>query len=221
MAFYDWLIAETAAERTAFMSLPLIRQAVQKGVSRTTYLAFLGQAYHHVHHTCPLMQRAASRCVGAGDAVYKSALAAYIAEETGHDAWILEDIAAMGGDPQAVRQSEPDVCCRRLIHYAYYTIDEISPYALMGMVHVLEGMSAALAGQAAETIRTNLGGSDAAGFRYLTSHGCLDQEHVAFFQTLVNGFTDRTVQNAIVSTSRAVYGLYGDIFQSLESEDAA
>jgi hypothetical protein len=153
---------------------------------------------------------------------YKDALLGYIAEETGHEAWILDDIAALGGDAEAVSRSQPGPACGRLIDYAYRCIDESGPYALMGMVHVLEGLSAALAGTAARTLRRTLGdGTGTAGFRYLSSHGHLDQEHVAFFRTLVNGFDKPAVRDAIVATARTVYVLYGDIFRSLADGAAA
>ncbi len=37
----------------------------------------------------------------------RTAIAEYIAEEAGHEEWILNDIAASGGDPDAVRADAP------------------------------------------------------------------------------------------------------------------
>jgi len=57
------------------------------------------------------MGAAASRC-SADDRKYQSALFEYLDEERGHEEWILEDIEALGGDPQSVRQSAPRFPCK-------------------------------------------------------------------------------------------------------------
>jgi hypothetical protein len=102
-----------------------------------------------------------------------------------------------------------------MVGYTYYAIQWISPYALLGSVHVLEGMSTMLADKAADAIERSLGGSKKDGFTYLRSHGALDIEHVAFFKELANKIIDPLVQDVIVDTSRVIYRLYGDIFREL------
>jgi pyrroloquinoline quinone (PQQ) biosynthesis protein C len=220
---YGRLLHETSGERNSFLSIPLIEEATERGVSHDTYLAFLAEAYHHVKHTWPLLARAASRC-GERDEAYRDALFHYLGEERGHEKWILDDIAALGGDPQRVREAAASVPCQALVAYAYYSIDHISPYAMLGMAHVLEGMSASLATQAAAMIFQRLevadpiqGGAFPPGFSYLCSHGTLDQDHVRFFQGLVNGITDEDAQAAIIATAKVFYRLYGDIFRELDA----
>lgn len=214
MAFYDRLIDETATERAEFLAIPLIRSALAGTVPRKAYGMFLGQAYHHVKETCPLLALAATRCA-EGDSGYRDALFTYIAEEAGHDRWILDDLRDIGCDADAVRNATPDPPCRLMVAYVYYAICTVSPYALLGMVHVLEGMSAALAGPAAAAMQRGFGVPDGKGFRYLKSHGVLDADHVAFFTELVNGIADPAAQHAIVDTARMVYPLYGGIFRAI------
>jgi len=215
MEFYERLFAETTEARRGFMSIPVIKRAVVEGVSRDLYLAFLGQAFHHVKHTCPLLQRAISHCRPA-DERYRKALQRYIDEERGHEEWILDDIRALGGDTAAARAALPGLPCRIMVAYAYYAIEQFSPYAMLGMVHVLEGMSVALAQLGAEAVKRSLGVGADAGFSYLTSHGALDQDHVAFFRDLVNGIADPSNQAHIVETANVIYRLYGDIFRALD-----
>ena len=104
LPFYDRLIAETEKERTAFTSIPLIREAIDSGASRPLYLDFLTQAYHHVKYTFPLLAFAAAR---TSDEAYQDALVEYMEEERGHEKWILNDIEAMGGDAVGVRNGKP------------------------------------------------------------------------------------------------------------------
>ena len=147
MSFYDELQAATAAERAAYLSIPLITETVRNGASRALYLDFLTQAYHHVKHTYPLLALAS---VHTTDEVYQDALVEYMKEERGHEKWILDDIGALGGDADEVRDGRPGEACEIMVGYTYYAIEWISPYAMLGSVHVLEGMSTALADRAAE-----------------------------------------------------------------------
>lgn len=212
MAFHDRLTAETAAERNAFLHIPIVAHATVHGAARETYLAFLEQAYHHVRHTFPLLALAASR---TGDEYYQDALVEYMEEERGHEKWILDDIRFLGGDADAVAKGEPGQACAIMIGYAYYAIEHVSPYAMLGSVHVLEGLSVMLADKLADVLKTTLGLPDDAGFSYLRSHGALDQEHVAFFRDTINGFKDRAIQDLIIAQSKIFYRLYGNIFQDI------
>ncbi len=212
MSFYDRLIAETEKERIGFTSIPLIRDALRSGGSRELYVDFLTQAYHHVKHTFPLLAFAAARTT---DETYQDALVEYMEEERGHEKWILDDIAAMGGDARAVKNGVPGIACHVMVGYTYYAIEWVSPYAMLGSVHVLEGMSTLLADKAADAIQRSLAHSGKDGFSYLRSHGALDIEHVAFFKTLVNGLTDSKTQKIVIDASKVFYRLYGDIYHEL------
>jgi pyrroloquinoline quinone (PQQ) biosynthesis protein C len=210
--FYDRLVSETESERIGFTSIPLIREAIRSGASRELYIDFLTQAYHHVKHTFPLLAFAAAR---TNDEAYQDALVEYMEEERGHEKWILDDIEAMGGNAAAVREGAPGIACQVMVGYTYYAIEWISPYAMLGSVHVLEGMSTLLADKAANAIQRSLaqGGED--GFSYLRSHGALDIEHVAFFKQLTNGITDTKTQKIVIDASKVFYRLYGDIYHEL------
>lgn len=212
MSFYARLTEATAADREAFLAIPLVRNAPRQGGPRSLYIAFLTQAYHHVRHTFPLLALAASRTT---DEAYQDALVEYMEEERGHEKWILDDIRAMGGDAEAVRTGTPGMACRVMVAFTYHAIEHVSPYAMLGSVHVLEGMSVLLADQLADTLRSAFGTKGEAGFSYLTSHGSLDQEHVAFFRKVVDGITDPVTQDIVIDHSRLFYRLYGDIFREL------
>src|SRR5690606_16337397 len=119
MRFHQRLLDATAAERAAFLAIPILGEACETGVDRAVYLDYLGQAYHHVRHTCPLLALAAARC-GETDRRYRDALFAYIDEERGHELWILDDIAALGGDPALAAATPPRLPCRLMVAWATY-----------------------------------------------------------------------------------------------------
>jgi len=212
MSFYEQLVTETTESREAFLSIPLVRNTLRNGAPRGLYLDFLAEAYHHVKHTFPLLALAASR---TSDERFQDALVEYMEEERGHEKWILNDIRALGGDPDAVRDGQGGPACRIMVGYAYYAIEHISPHAFLGSVHVLEGMSVLLADQLADVMKASLGLESDNGFSYLRTHGSLDSEHVAFFRTLVDGFDDRKTQSIIIDNATMFYRLYGSIFRDL------
>ncbi len=167
-----------------------------------------------MRHTVPLLQACRERVGSSRPAWLTDALDEYVEEERGHDEWILDDIAACGGDKEAVRHGTPGHATEVMVAYAYDTIARGNPLGFFGMVHVLEGTSVSLALMAADRIQVNLRLPDAA-FSYLRSHGTLDQEHTAHFELLMDRLDDRADQDAIVHAARAFYRLYGDVFRSL------
>jgi hypothetical protein len=182
MPAYPDLLRQTAEARHAFMALPLIQDVLKNGASKGLYLDFLGQAYHHVRNTAPLLALAAARC-DSEDYLYQSALFEYIEEERGHELWILEDIQAMGGDPEQVRRSAPRLPCKVMIGHAYYVVDHISPYGLLGMIHVLEGMAVALAGKVSQLFVTLSGPPTRAALNILRHMGTLMLTTPSFSRT--------------------------------------
>lgn len=214
-SFYEQLRADTAEAEEAFRTIPLIRTAISAGVDLPLYLSFLGSAYHHVRHTCPLMGLALSRC-GADDVALREGLMDYIEEEKGHEAWILDDIEALGGDRARAAASLAPFAVRMMVAYANFAIERISPYALLGMVHVLEGMSVALARAAAEAIMRSIRPQVArGGFSYLISHGTLDVDHIEQFAALLDRVDTPERRAIVIQAARDFYQLYGDVFRSL------
>lgn len=212
MTFHERLTSETVTARERFLAIPLVRHAPREGASKALYLAFLREAYHHVKHTFPLLALAASR---TEDERYRDALMEYMQEERGHEKWILDDIRVMGGNADAVREGTPGEACRIMVAFGYYAIEHVSPHALLGSIHVLEGMSVLLANGLADTLRHRFGTLGLEGLSYLTSHGSLDVEHVSFFRTFVNGIEDEETRRLVIDHSKIFYRLYGDIFREI------
>ncbi|MFZ9735339.1 MAG: TenA family transcriptional regulator [Burkholderiaceae bacterium] len=216
--FYKRLCQQTERERQDLVSIPVIQRALLGQIDRHQYLAFLTQAYHHVRHTVPLLMALGSR-LSDRHAWMQKAVAEYIEEEVGHEHWILNDIRAVGGDPDAVRMSCPDFSTEVMVSHAYHLIDRRNPLGFFGMVHVLEGTSIALASLAAEKIADVLSLPPQA-LSYLNSHGSLDLDHVKFFEMLMNQVEEPQDQEEIIHAARVFYRLYGNVFRSLPQTPA-
>ena len=223
MSLYNQVGAATLEARAAFARIPIVDHALAGAVDRDQYLAFLGQAYHHVRHTVPLLMACGGRLPARLDWL-RTAVADYIAEEIGHELWILDDIAAAGGDPEAVRTATPLPATELMVAYAYDLIARGNPVGLFGMVFVLEGSSVAFASRAAQAIHQRLG-LPMRAFRYLISHGSLDEKHIGVLQGLLDRLNEPDDRAAVLHSATMFYRLYGDIFRSLpfvrESERSA
>lgn len=213
MSFYEQLRSATEPDRADFLAIPFLTDGVAGRITREQYLAFLTQAYHHVKHTLPLLMACGARLPERLEWL-RAAVSEYIEEETGHQEWILNDIAACGADAERVRRGSPALATELMVAYAYDTVQRVNPVGFFGMVHVLEGTSVQLATRAAENLRAALGLPNQA-FSYLLSHGSLDVSHVDFFRNLVDRLESDEDRAVIVRCARAFYRLYGDVFRSL------
>jgi pyrroloquinoline quinone (PQQ) biosynthesis protein C len=213
MSFHEQLLQQSADARQGLLTTPIIQGCLRGEVSLPSYVAFLREAYHHVRHTVPLL-KATKAALPARHDWLRAPLDEYIDEESGHDEWILNDIAACGADADAVRHGRPGHATEVMVAYAYDTIARGNPLGFFGMVHVLEGTSVSLALMAADAIQRPLALPDAA-FSYLRSHGTLDQQHTAHFALLMDQIDDPRDQADIVHAARAFFRLYGDVFRSL------
>lgn len=215
MTFDQILDIETRNEQETLRSIPSLVAALSGNVTRDSYVRFLIEAYHHVKHTAPILMAAGSRLTRPHERRLLGAIAEYIEEEVEHDEWILNDIAACGWDAEAVRQGQPSEACERMVAYIYDRIQRVNPLCVFGMVHVLEGTSIQIATHAADQLSSALALPKEA-FSYLYSHGSLDQDHYKFFQELMSEITHPEDQHAILHTAKRVFGLYGDIFRTLD-----
>ena len=214
MSFFEQLTLATAAERQRLVSAPIIGRALAGGIRRDEYIAFLTQAFHHVRHTVPLMMAVGSR-LPAHLGWLRKEIVHYAEEEEGHEQWILNDIAAAGGDAGMAEQSHPSPATDAMVAYAYDTAMRRNPVGFFGMVFVLEGTSVALALHAADRIQAalNLPGN---AFSYLRSHGQLDKEHVHHLQGILDRLAVPGDRAAVMNCARVMFTLYGNVFRGLD-----
>lgn len=215
MSFFQRLVEETATEKQALAAVPQLQAGMAGEITREMYIDYLTQAYHHVRHTVPLLKLARSRL--GHKPQLAAALDAYVAEEQGHEQWILADIEAAGGNRERAAASQPSPATAAMVTRAYECVQHGNPVGLFGMVFVLEGTSVAMATRGANAIAASLDLPREA-FTYLTSHGELDQEHMRFFASLMDKIGDPLDQQAIIGMARDMFRLFADVFASIAME---
>jgi len=216
MNFYDRLVAETAEARASLYHVPQLVDGLQGRISRSTYVAYLTEAYHHVKHTVPFLMAMGSRLPDEKRWLHK-AIIEYLEEEEGHEEWILNDIEAAGGNREAARQAIPNLETQVMVAYNYDYISRKNPVGFLGMVFMLESTSTQIASQGADAVMTGLDLPKSA-FSYLFSHGTLDLEHMKFFEKTVNQVTDPADQAAIIEVAQNTFRLFANLFAAIPHE---
>ncbi len=212
-SFFETLVMETAPQQNYLVATEQIQRGLAGDISRETYLEYLAEAYHHVRHTVPLMKLVKLRLPRGREWLHE-ALDEYIAEESGHEEWILDDIRNAGGDADAVRRSRPKMATEFMVSYAYDFINRVNPVGFFGMVFVLEGTSTKLATVGAEALMRSLNlNSDC--FRYLTSHGSIDLEHMNFLRDLMGRIDYAEDKEAIIHMAQRMFVLFANMFRSI------
>ena len=117
-------------------------------------------------------------------------LAAYfvkhIPEETGHDDWLLDDLARLGLPREAATAHLPSPTVAAMVGAQYYYIRHYHPAVLLGYIAVLEGYppDVELARRAAE-----LTGYPIEAFRTLRKHAHLDPHHKQDLDDALDGMS--------------------------------
>lgn len=218
MTFYERLQKETVAERAQLYTVPQLTDGLRGDISRETYIAYLTEAFHHVKHTVRFMMAMGAR-LPENKKWLHDAIAEYIEEEKGHEEWILNDIAAAGGDKEAARNATPNLETQVLVAYNYDYIARKNPVGFLGMVFMLESTSTQIASTGADAIMAGLKLPKSA-FTYLYSHGALDIEHLKFFENLVNKINDPEDQAAIIEVAQNTFRLFAGVLSAIPHQKA-
>lgn len=214
--FYPQLLEATATERARLQALPIVNDALRGQIDVAEYQHFLRCAYHHVRHTVPLLMACGARLPSRLDWL-RPAVAEYIEEEIGHEEWIAQDLNCSGADAAALLALPVPVPVELMLAYVYDRIARDNPVSFFGMVLVLEGTSIALATRAAQALQAGLGLPKQA-FRYLLSHGDLDQAHMGFYEGLMNRLQDPQDRQAVIHAANVIYPLYGAVLSDARAE---
>jgi hypothetical protein len=111
---------------------------------RQLFPEYLFRLYCAVRAVVPLMDAACSRATAmAGSCPVAAMLVPYltehIAEETGHDEWLLEDLQVLGMSRSDVMSRLPPRTVAALVGSQYYWVLHVHPVAVLGYATVVEG----------------------------------------------------------------------------------
>jgi len=146
---------------------------------RDIFPEYLLTLYASMRATVPLLEAGAerARALAPSDAVAAGLVPYFIEharEELNHDEWLLEDMAALGLDPERARTRHAPADVAAMVGTQYYWLEYSHPICLMGCFAVLEGSPPEVEVLEQVAART---GIPAAAFRTLHKHAILDPHH--------------------------------------------
>jgi hypothetical protein len=213
MSFFITLIEMTDSARRGLEEIPKMHTMIHEGLRLAEYRAFLHDLYHIVWHFCPIMAASASRLDDRFRQV-RYELYERISEEKGHEAWVLEDIEVVGGDVPGARSNPPSAPVQAMIAFNYYAAERLHPCSVLGMLYMLEVVSSVYAGRVSDSIARAIGRDvDSGGFRFLSSHSSMDQDHVAKLNLLLKTVQDAHAQESIINSTRVNFFQFGLMFR--------
>jgi hypothetical protein len=178
--------------RTMLLLLPGLSRSVDELWAdtrlRALYPRYLVALHTMVRASVPLMQEALEVTSNKYlDTPCGERLAAYltnhIPEESGHDEWLLEDLAQMGYPSSVATTHFPSPAVAAMVGAQYYYVRHVHPCVLLGYISVLEGYppSAAMAERGSE-----LSGYPKLAFRTIRKHANLDPHHKLDLETAID-----------------------------------
>ena len=197
---FERLMDASQSHLACIQDKPFTRIALRAELTREHYMKFVQDLYPVVWNFVPAMAAAAGRC-GEEVADIRYALYQHIAEEKGHEKWVLEDAEAIAGPEfrRRVETERPSWQIDALVAYNYYLVDRVHPVSVLGMVFMLELISQRLATKVAASVRQSLGLSPLSdsGVKFLSHHGPADERHLQDMAATINGIVDERLQHIV------------------------
>lgn len=154
------------------------------------YPEYLFATHAIIRASVPLMETAMARCralAADGDEVARRLrlyLEGHVEEERHHDAWLLEDMVAVGMAEERTLLRPPSAAVAAFVGAQYYWTLHHHPVALMGYIALLEGYP--IEADEVAGLRERTGYPESA-FRTLALHGELDPHHAREFDEALDG----------------------------------
>ena len=199
LPFFADLVTRTDEARRDFETHPVVLAAVADGMSVERYRRLLLELYHVVWHFNPVCAAAASRIADTHREV-RYFLYAHMQEESGHEAWVMNDLEAVGVGPAATLAHQPSLDTLALTGYNHWAADRRHPCSVLGMMYTLEVIASVYGGTFASAIRDSLLLDGERGISFIGSHATLDAEHMIELRKVLNTITDDAARDAVTES---------------------
>lgn len=182
---------------------------------------FLFAMYGITVASAPAMQAAAARCSALADDPLAAWLHLYFLEhaeeESGHEHWLLDDLASFGIPRDQVLQRLPYPSVAALVGVQYYWMLQVHPIAYLGYIAVVEE-PAAIEFLESVSRRTGIPLSSMSGH---VMHARLDPDHVAEFDAALDSLPLLPHQQDLISVSAIatvahLENVFSDILEHFE-----
>lgn len=203
----DWVKRLEQEGRRLVESLdahPEARRLFDGTIDREGYAHYLLQVYHCVRWSLPLRVGAGERLTRLGRSPWLAELLLQRAlEESGREHWLLADLRNLGWPEERVKAAEPGQAADAFRSWNFFTTSEGEPTALVGTEYVLNYLSMARAGRAAEQlVQAGAIPDIRKAVMFLRHQGDTGGEHLAELTEGLRTLTGREVRAAVLLSVR-------------------
>ena len=214
LPFFADLVTRTDEARREFETNPVVLEAVANGMSVERYRKLLLELYHVVWHFNPVCAAAASRVPDSHRQV-RYFLYEHMQEESGHEAWVMNDLEAVGVAHAATSAHLAGLHTLALNGYNYWSADRRHPCSVLGMMYALEVIASVYGGPFSSAIRESLLLEGERGVSFISSHATMDAEHMAELRVLLNTITDDEARDAITESTLVNFHHFTRLFEAV------
>jgi pyrroloquinoline quinone (PQQ) biosynthesis protein C len=212
--FFMALVESTDQARRDFETHPVALAAVADGLSVERYRKLLLELYQIVWHFNPICAAAAGRMPDAHREL-RYFLYRHMAEESGHEQWVGNDLEAIGVGEAALLKHQPSPSTLALIGYNYWGADRRDPCSVLGMMYVLEVIASVYGGAFASAMRESLLLVGDRGVTFIGSHATLDADHMVQLRKILVTIEDAGARDAIVESTLVNFEFVTRIFATI------
>lgn len=193
-------------------------QNYQQALDHDRMVRLLVETYHYIRHSVPLMEVAAKHCATSHPKTAEYYLH-HCDEEKDHDIWLLEDLATIGLEADAIKKSLPERSTLGMVASQYYLIERVNPAGLLGYMYILEGMTPKPEMVAEYARRAGL---PEGALRTILEHSELDPHHIADMREalLVDELSDED-KDLITANARYTVEFLTDMYRDLEKASSS
>jgi pyrroloquinoline quinone (PQQ) biosynthesis protein C len=214
LPFFANLVSQSDEARRGFETNTVVMDAVAHGMSIERYRALLLELYHVVWHFNPVCAAAASRVPDTLRQV-RYFLYEHMHEESGHEQWVMNDLAAVGVKETGALAHEPSVHALALAGYNYWSADRRHPCSVLGMMYTLEVIASVYGGTFSSAIRESLLLDGDRGVSFISSHAEMDAAHMAELRVVLNTVEDEQAQAAITESALFNFHHFTRLFEAI------
>lgn len=214
LPFFADLVIRTDESRRDFETHPVVLDAVANGMTVERYRRLLLELYHVVWHFNPVCAAAASRVADTHRQV-RYHLYEHMLEEMGHEEWVLNDLEAVGVDPDTTRAHRPSADTLALNGYNYWAADRRHPCSVLGMLYALEVIASVYGGPFATAIKESLLLEGERGVSFIGSHASMDAKHMAELREVLNTLHDDDARSAVVESVQVNFHHFTRIVETI------
>jgi hypothetical protein len=213
---FGHIVIRTDEARRGFETHPALLDAVANGMPLERYRALLLELYHVVWHFNPVTAAAASRMPDPLREV-RYFLYGHMHEESGHEIWVRNDLAAIGIGPKVTESHRAGLHTLSLIGFNYWSAERRHPASVLGMFYALEVIASVYGGPFSNAIRERLLLDGDTGVSFLASHATMDTEHMSDLRLIIDGIgpADEPALDAIVESANVNFHHFAQILAAV------